>query len=768
MKHLHKTLLSLLLLCLLGAAGKGYGQEESLKTDKRYKGLVAAWNFDSNLNELLEGKPLKFQGQAPAYSPDRNYEPGKALVVNGKTFFSEIYKSLPTGNQPRTITFWLRVKGKKAADFSVIKMGNQSSPYGEVKLATLDNQKLRLSFEPPENDVTKYCDFNSGISNGSWSHIAITYRGKINTYLDGKEIQNNTNSGLSNIDTADGRFSIGFESDTSADEGLLCVDDIRIFNTSLTSRGIGQIYELEKSTLTILDSDGEGLSDEAEIFIYDTNPLLADSDGDGMDDAEELYSKYKVVYGHYNWHEAKNEAADRGGYLATITSKHEEDLIGKYLLSENDSYIPSLHLGGTDEKQEGDWEWVTGEPWIYTNWLKHIGSNTPKAPNNQRDEEHYLQIRGSIAYTNEEGWDSSNANLAFSAHLQRNDATVITDKWLSHSAVGYLLEKSEIQFDPNNPDTNGNGIKDGDEESKDLFVLKNVYEVTAQNKNELPKLPEGYLHYKVVIPNGTVVIESEAFLNEPIIALDIPNSVTEIRSSAFEGTKIRSLIIPDSVVKIEENAFFNSNLSSVKLSASMKLIDVGCFARNALTSIDIPDSVKKIDSNAFNENFALQHIKLSENIETIGQLAFAKTAVTQMLFPASLKSIDHFAFTESLLLKSVVFNGPVEKIGTEAFRYSAIREVDIPNPKVTIASSFPVGTKINKLIKLEFERVVAGSPVNFSFFSERRKSYVVEFSSDLKEWGELESIKGNGKSIEFTDTREALFQKQYYRVKVGD
>ena len=228
-----------------------------------------------------------------------------------------------------------------------------------------------------------------------------------------------------------------------------------------------------------------------------------------------------------------------------------------------------------------------------------------------------MQIRGSIAYTNEEGWDSSNANLAFSAHLQRNDATVITDKWLSHSAVGYLLEKSEIQFDPNNPDTNGNGIKDGDEESKDLFVLKNVYEVTAQNKNELPKLPEGYLHYKVVIPNGTVVIESEAFLNEPIIALDIPNSVTEIRSSAFEGTKIRSLIIPDSVVKIEENAFFNSNLSSVKLSASMKLIDVGCFARNALTSIDIPDSVKKIDSNAFDENFALQHIKLSENIETI-------------------------------------------------------------------------------------------------------------------------------------------------------
>ena len=70
------------------------GQEESLNTDKRYKGLVAAWNFDSNLNEFLEGKPLKFQGQAPAYSPDRNYEPGKALVVNGKTFFSEIYKSL--------------------------------------------------------------------------------------------------------------------------------------------------------------------------------------------------------------------------------------------------------------------------------------------------------------------------------------------------------------------------------------------------------------------------------------------------------------------------------------------------------------------------------------------------------------------------------------------------------------------------------------------------------------------------------------------------
>ena len=55
MNRMNKIILCGLLLCLLGAAGKGYGQEVDIRTDKRYKGLVAAWNFDGDTDEFLSG-----------------------------------------------------------------------------------------------------------------------------------------------------------------------------------------------------------------------------------------------------------------------------------------------------------------------------------------------------------------------------------------------------------------------------------------------------------------------------------------------------------------------------------------------------------------------------------------------------------------------------------------------------------------------------------------------------------------------------------------
>ena len=57
------------------------------------------------------------------------------------------------------------------------------------------------------------------------------------------------------------------------------------------------------------------------------------------------------------------------------------------------------------------------------------------------------------------------------------------------------------------------------------------------------------------------------------------------------------------------------------------------------------------------------------------------------------------------------------------------------------------------------------SPFGFEFGSEAGKSYVVEATSDLREWNRVEALQGTGSAIQFTDTREALFGKQYYRVR---
>jgi hypothetical protein len=60
------------------------------------------------------------------------------------------------------------------------------------------------------------------------------------------------------------------------------------------------------------------------------------------------------------------------------------------------------------------------------------------------------------------------------------------------------------------------------------------------------------------------------------------------------------------------------------------------------------------------------------------------------------------------------------------------------------------------------------SPFEFSFDTGKDKSYTVEATGDLLKWNRVESFQGTGSAVQFTDTREALFEKQYYRVRIQE
>jgi hypothetical protein len=77
-----------------------------------------------------------------------------------------------------------------------------------------------------------------------------------------------------------------------------------------------------------------------------------------------------------SWTDALINASAMGGHLATITSLAENQFIF------NELGIGTLPywLGGSDFNEEGIWEWVTGEAWLYENW-------TPGEPNNLFNED---------------------------------------------------------------------------------------------------------------------------------------------------------------------------------------------------------------------------------------------------------------------------------------------------------------------------------------------------------------------------------------------
>jgi len=76
------------------------------------------------------------------------------------------------------------------------------------------------------------------------------------------------------------------------------------------------------------------------------------------------------------WTTAKEYCSMRGGYLVTIQDSAENEFVHE--LSPGRTW-----LGATDKDKEGNWTWVTGEPWTYTNWGEG-------EPNSIHDNEDYL------------------------------------------------------------------------------------------------------------------------------------------------------------------------------------------------------------------------------------------------------------------------------------------------------------------------------------------------------------------------------------------
>ena len=110
--------------------------------------------------------------------------------------------------------------------------------------------------------------------------------------------------------------------------------------------------------------------------------------------------------------------------------------------------------------------------------------------------------------------------------------------------------------------------------------------------------------YSVTLPEGTVEIYPEAFINCPELEkVRIPESVTSIGRHAFWFcTGLKNTELPENLTVIENGAFGGSGLESIVIPASVTHIGKDAFrACAALESITIPAGIESIGENAFSE-----------------------------------------------------------------------------------------------------------------------------------------------------------------------
>ncbi len=75
--------------------------------------------------------------------------------------------------------------------------------------------------------------------------------------------------------------------------------------------------------------------------------------------------RYQSFEENMTWKEAKAYCENQGGYLASVTTPEENTFISGLIANGSKLFY---WIGGTDEESEGSWQWVSGEPWDYSEW----------------------------------------------------------------------------------------------------------------------------------------------------------------------------------------------------------------------------------------------------------------------------------------------------------------------------------------------------------------------------------------------------------------
>ena len=135
---------------------------------------------------------------------------------------------------------------------------------------------------------------------------------------------------------------------------------------------------------------------------------------------------YELIIGSFDPNSAASDANNRGGYLATITSTQEWNYI-QSLITTNITYW----LGGNDVAAEGQWVWNNGEVWAVEFW-------DDANPSNSGNAEHYLTA---VHNNSQNSWNDTE----------------------SFYSLSYLLEVNKLTTNPNDADSDDDGLSDGDE-----------------------------------------------------------------------------------------------------------------------------------------------------------------------------------------------------------------------------------------------------------------------------------------------------------------
>ncbi len=192
----------------------------------------------------------------------------------------------------------------------------------------------------------------------------------------------------------------------------------------------------------------------------------------------------------------------------------------------------------------------------------------------------------------------------------------------------------------------------------------------------------------LVIEEGVVTIEEEAFYDSGLIhvtlansiesigyeafayndcTINIPSSIKYIGDWAFARTRLSGDLVLDNI-ELKEGAFYGTEVSSVTFSNDRETIPELLFNNCLLlTNVTFPNQLLEIGANAFSDCALLTQISLPRTLAFIRRQAFENTGLSSVAFLSGLQTIESSAFANCKKLASVQFSDQNITIETDAF-----------------------------------------------------------------------------------------------------
>jgi hypothetical protein len=383
------------------------------------KGLVAYYPFNGNANDE-SGNGNHLTNLGAQLTGDRISLPNKAYSFNGTSSQWMYVNNLPEPtNNGFTWSCWIKPGTDQFATLRYILNRNNNNSDNQVSPhLTIRPQGIITfaSYSMPYGHEGNLQYNNLATPQSEWTMdqwILVTATSDLDNtrriFINGFLVSQNTSTdygqtGLSTLNIGADRNPLAMDpSGQYYFHGV--IDDIRIYNRALSNAEVGQLYQSESGNL--------------------------DTDGDGLTDAwERGYGRYQIIPGSFTATQAKADAAQRGGAMATFTSSAEwQSYLAIYGPITTDVRI-GLEATNTDPT---GWAWVTGEAGTFRNW----DSGQPNG-----------------------GWGTGETTTV----IYDNDSNPLNiwhdfpDNW-SLGNFSYLLEFG-YPTDPTRADTDGDGFND--------------------------------------------------------------------------------------------------------------------------------------------------------------------------------------------------------------------------------------------------------------------------------------------------------------------